>query len=159
MGNHSASSSIAIPPDLAGAEGPEVATRLRLAITRMARRLRQEAGADLSPSQVAALATIERHGPLAPSELAERERIKRPSATRILSRLTAAGLIERVPDPADGRSAIVTISPPGRALVRRMRQRKTAYLARRMRDLAAEDVDALARAAEVLERMLEGERA
>ena len=62
----------------------ELAPRLRWAITRMARRLRQEAGTDLGPSQVAALATIERHGPLSPSELADRERIKRPTATRIL---------------------------------------------------------------------------
>jgi DNA-binding MarR family transcriptional regulator len=125
----------------------------------MARRLRQEAGTDLSPSQVSALATIERHGPLAPSELAERERIKRPTATRILARLVEAGLVERIPDPADGRSAIVSASSEGRALVRRLRQRKTAYLARTMRDLPADDREVLARAAAVLEAMLEGERA
>jgi len=59
----------------------------------MARRLRQEAGTDLGPSQVAALATVERHGPLSPSELADRERIKRPTATRIVSHLEAAGLV------------------------------------------------------------------
>ncbi|MGH2993256.1 MAG: hypothetical protein ACRDL1_06940 [Solirubrobacterales bacterium] len=70
-----------------------------------------------------------------------------------------AALVERIPDPADGRSAIVSVSSAGRDLVRRLRQRKTAYLARRMRDLPAEDVDSLARAAEVLERMLEDERA
>jgi DNA-binding MarR family transcriptional regulator len=137
----------------------EVAARLRLAITRTARRMRQEVGTDLGPSQVAALATIERHGPLAPSELAERERIKRPSATRILARLAEAGFVERIPDPTDGRSAIVTITPSGRDFVRRLRQRKTAYLARRMRNLSPEDVDSLARAAGVLERMLEDERA
>ena len=125
----------------------------------MARRLRQEAGTDLSPSQVSALATIERHGPLAPSELAERERIKRPTATRILARLVEAGLVERVPDPADGRSVIVSASSEGLVLVRRLRQRKTAYLARRMRDLPAEDRAVLARAAAVLETVLEGERA
>jgi DNA-binding MarR family transcriptional regulator len=143
----------------APAHDVELAARLRLAITRMARRLRQEAGTDLGPSQVSALATIERHGPLAPSELAERERIKRPSATRILARLAEAGLIERIPDPTDGRSAIVSATSRGRELVRRLRQRKTAYLARRMRDLPREDVLALERAAEVLEAMLEGEHA
>src|SRR5688500_13056662 len=88
-----------------------LAPRLRLAITRMARRLRQEAGTDLGPSQVAALATIERHGPLSPSELAERERIKRPTVTRIASNLEGAGLIERVRDPADGRSSILSATP------------------------------------------------
>lgn len=133
----------------------EVATRLRLAITRMARRLRQEAGAGLTPSQVAALATIERHGPLAPSELAEREQIKRPSVTRILSRLAERELVERIPDPDDGRSAIVTVTPSGRELVRRLRRRKTAYLASRMRGLSRADLEALAGAASVLERILE----
>ena len=135
----------------------ELASRLRLAITRAARRLRQEAGTDLGPSQLAALATIERHGPLAPSELADRERIRRPTATRVLARLVEAELVERIADPSDGRSAIVSATPRGRALLRRLRQRKTAYLAQRMRELPREDVEALARAAEVLERMLEGE--
>lgn len=139
------------PPDV------ELASRLRLAITRTARRLRQEAGTDLGPSQLAALATIERHGPLAPSELAERERVRRPTATRVLARLVDAGLVERIPDPTDGRSAIVSATPQGRALLRRLRRRKTAYLARRMRELPRGDVEALARAAEVLERLLEGE--
>ena len=139
----------------------ELPVRLRLAIARMARRLRQEAGTDLGPSGTSALATIERHGPLAPSELAKRERIKRPTATRILGRLTELGLVDRIPDPTDRRCAIVSASPEGRALLRRLRQRKTAYLATRLRELPAEDVAALERAAEVLERMLEeeGERA
>jgi DNA-binding MarR family transcriptional regulator len=132
----------------------ELAARLRLAITRTARRLRQEAGTDLSPSQVAALATIERHGPLAPSELAERERIRRPTATRVLSRLVEAGLVERIPDPTDGRSAIVSVSSDGRALLRRLRRRKTAYLATRIHDLPPEDLSALARATDVLESIL-----
>jgi DNA-binding MarR family transcriptional regulator len=142
-------------PDVTATRDIELAARLRLAITRTARRLRQESGTDLGPSQVAALATIERQGPLAPSELAERERIKRPTATRILARLAEAGLVARIPDPSDGRSAIVSISPDGRALLRRLRQRKTAYLAKRLRELPDQDVQALARAAEVLEGILE----
>jgi DNA-binding MarR family transcriptional regulator len=140
-----------------GERDVELAARLRLAITRMARRLRQEAGTDLGPSQVAALATIERHGPLAPSELAEREGIKRPTATRVLARLAEAGLVERIPHPADGRSAIVSVSSDGRVLLRRLRQRKTAYLATRLRELPDRDVEALAHAAEVLERILEAD--
>jgi DNA-binding MarR family transcriptional regulator len=141
-------------PGLAPASDVDLAVRLRLAITRTARRLRQEAGTDLSPSQLAAVATIERHGPLAPSELAERERIRRPTATRVLSRLLEAGLVERIPDPVDGRSAIVSLSSEGRALLRRLRRRKTAYLATRIRDLPPQDLSALARATEVLEAIL-----
>jgi DNA-binding MarR family transcriptional regulator len=121
----------------------------------MARRLRQEAGTALGPSQAAALATIERHGPLAPSELAERERIKRPTATRIIGHLEKAGLVARVRDPEDGRSSILSVTPEARALLRRLRQRKTAYLAQRLRDLEPGDRAALEHAADVLERMLE----
>ena len=146
-------------PTTSTATAPDVEfpARLRLAIARMARRLRQEAGTDLGPSGTAALATIERHGPLAPSELADREQIKRPTATRILARLGELGLVDRIPDPGDRRCAIVSISPEGRALLRSLRQRKTAYLATRLRELSPEDVQALERAADVLEGMLEAE--
>jgi DNA-binding MarR family transcriptional regulator len=133
----------------------ELAPRLRWAITRMARRLRQEAGTDLGPSQVAALASIHRHGPLSPSELAEIERIKRPTATRIVRHLEEAGLIERVSDPADGRAAILSATAAGRAHLKRLRERKTAYLAKRLGTMDAEDRRTLERAAELLEGMLE----
>jgi DNA-binding MarR family transcriptional regulator len=135
----------------------EAAARLRLAITRTARRLRQEAGGDLSPTQAAALATIDRHGPLTPSEVASHERIQRPTATRIVARLEHDGLIERAADPADRRSSLVTASTAGRDLLRRLRGRKTAYLASRLRKLDAEDVAALERAADILEQMLESD--
>ena len=140
------------------ADAAELPARLRLAIVRTARRLRQEAGTDLSPSLTSALATIERNGPLTPSELAEIERVQRPSATRIVARLEKAGLVDRATDPSDGRVSLVTATREGRSLLRRLRTRKNAYLARRMRDLDPDDVAALERAAEVLERLLEGER-
>jgi DNA-binding MarR family transcriptional regulator len=133
----------------------DLAPRLRWAITRMARRLRQEAGTDLGPSQTAALATIERHGPLSPSELAMRERIQRPTATRIVHHLEVASLLERVRDPEDGRASILSVTPEGRQLLRRLRARKTAYLAKRLDGLAAADRRTLERAAELLEGMLE----
>lgn len=136
----------------------ELPARLRLAIARMARRMRQEAGDDLSPSMMAALATIENRGPLTPSELAEFERIKRPTATRVLRRLEDDGLIERTADPSDGRSAVVSVTREGGALLKKLRSRKNAYLARRLRELPDEDVETLDRAAAVLERLLDGER-
>jgi DNA-binding MarR family transcriptional regulator len=146
------------PPDAPPGGAGELAARLRLAITRTARRLRQEAGADLSPSQTAALSTIDCRGPLTPSELASLERVQRPTATRIVARLEEAGLVERAADPVDGRSFIVSATPQGRALLRRLRTRKNAYLARRLRDLDATDVEVLTRAAEILERLQDGER-
>ena len=136
----------------------EAASRLRLAIVRTARRMRQEAGTGLSPTLTAALATIERHGPLTPSELAEAERVKRPTATRIAASLEADELIVRAPDPSDGRGSLLSVSSRGRALLRSLRKRKNAYLSRRLRELDDDDVVTLEHAAEVLERMLEGER-
>lgn len=133
---------------------PDLASRLRLDISRMARRLRQEAGAELSPSQTAALVTIERHGPLTPSELAERERVQRPTVTRVLARLEEAGLVDRAADPADRRSSLVSISPDGRSLLASARARKDAYLARRIDALEPADREALERAAAIIERML-----
>jgi DNA-binding MarR family transcriptional regulator len=137
------------------------AARLRLAIVRTARRLRQEAagaGTELTPTAASALATVERHGPLTPSELAEIERVKRPTATRTLRILEEAGLVERAPDPVDGRSSLVSVNPAGRERLRRLRGRKNAYLARRMRDLPDADVETLERAAEILEALLEDKR-
>jgi len=135
-----------------------LAARLRLVITRTARRLRQQAGTELGPSQTAALATVERHGPLTPSELASIERVQRPTATRIVARLEDAGLVERVADPTDGRSFTVSITAEGRDLMNKLRTRKNAYLARRIRRLDDEDLATLDRAAEILEDLLEGER-
>jgi DNA-binding MarR family transcriptional regulator len=139
----------------------DTAAQLRMAIVRTARRLRQEAATEtngLTPTSTAALATIERHGPLTPSEVAQIERVKRPTMTRTLGCLEREGLVDRTPDPADGRSSLVAINAAGRERLRRLRGRKNAYLARRMRDLPSEEVETLERAAEILDRMREGER-
>jgi DNA-binding MarR family transcriptional regulator len=139
----------------------DAAAQLRLGIVRTARRLRQEAAAEasgLTPTSTAALATIERHGPLTPSELAELERVKRPTVTRTLGCLDREGLIERTPDPADGRSTLISVNAAGRERLRRLRGRTNAYLARRLRDMPGDDVATWERAAEILEQMLEEPR-
>jgi DNA-binding MarR family transcriptional regulator len=124
-----------------------------MTIARTARRLRQEAGTDLSPSLSSALATIERHGPLTPSELATRERVQRPTATRMLARLEESGLVARTPDPQDRRSSLLAITADGRTLMEAMRNRKTAFLAARLEALSPEERATLARAAEILDRV------
>jgi DNA-binding MarR family transcriptional regulator len=131
----------------------ELAAQLRPAVTRIARRLRQEAGG-LTPTLGAALATIERHGPITPSELADRERVKRPTATKLVGRLECEGLVARTPDPADGRSSLIAITAEGRGLLRDVRQRKDAYLQRRLRTLSPAERATLAEATELLERLL-----
>jgi DNA-binding MarR family transcriptional regulator len=133
----------------------ELASHLRIAVARTARRLRQESGTYLSPTLTAALATVERHGPLTPSELAARERVQRPTVTRILSTLDELGLIARAADPGDRRSSLVSVTPAGRELLAAARTRKDAFLSERLEALGAEDRATLERAAALLEGMLE----
>src|SRR6478735_5001114 len=140
----------------------DTAAQLRMGIVRTARRLRQEAATEatgLTPTSLSALATIDRHGPLTPSELAKLERVQRPTVTRTLGCLEREGLVARTPDPADGRSSLVSVNASGRERLRRLRGRKNAYLAKRMRDLPAEDVAALERAPALLDPLLAAPRA
>jgi DNA-binding MarR family transcriptional regulator len=133
----------------------EVAAHLRVVVARTARRLRQEVDAGLSPSQNAALATLDSRGPLTPSELAAHERIQRPTATRLLARLEEDGLVRRSADPDDRRSALITISDRGRTLLHESRTRKNAYLAQRLRSLGDDELATLDRAAAILQRLLD----
>lgn len=133
----------------------QLPARLRLVIARTARRLRQEAEGGLSPSQTAALATLERKGPQSPSRLAELEGIQRPTATRMIARLEEAGLVSRESDLDDKRSFAVALTPEGRTLLKKLRSRKTAYLAKQLKRLDDDERDTLARATEILERLLE----
>jgi DNA-binding MarR family transcriptional regulator len=133
----------------------DLAVRLRLAITRTSRRLRQTSGTGLSPSLTSALASIDSHGPLTPSELAARERVQRPTATRLVARLEELGLLQRAADPQDRRSSLLSVTPAGHALMEEMRGRKTAYLAQRLEGLPADERATLERAAAILERILE----
>ncbi|HYH87911.1 MAG TPA: MarR family transcriptional regulator [Solirubrobacteraceae bacterium] len=137
----------------------DLAVRLRLAITRTSRRLRQEAGPELSPTLTSALATVDRHGPLTPSELAARERVQRPTATRLVARLEGLGVLQRAADPLDRRSSLLSVTPEGHALMEELRGRKTAYLAHRLEGLDPGERATLDDAAAILERLLEDDRA
>jgi len=133
----------------------QLADRLRLSVTRTARRLRQQGDPDLSPTLIASLSTIERSGPLAPSELARIERVRRPTVTRVAARLCDAGLVRRRPDERDRRAVLLEITPEGRNVLRRLRRRKAAYLAERLERLSEEERELLLRATELLDRLLE----
>lgn len=135
----------------------ELASHLRLAVARLARRLRQEATSGLTPSQLSALASADRHGPLPLSELADVERVARPTITRIAKVLEAEGLVARGPDPTDGRVSLLRATDEGRALLVENRRRRDAWLAVRLGALAAEDRDRLARVLDVLDALVAGE--
>ena len=136
-------------------ETTSLASQLRLAIGRTNRRLRQEGGSGVPQSQYSALISVERFGPLTPSELAAHERIQRPTATRVLAKLEEAGLVERTADPRDGRSALIAPTPAGRELLLKVRHAKDVYLEHRLQTLSADELATLQKAARVLERLLD----
>jgi DNA-binding MarR family transcriptional regulator len=132
-----------------------LAARLRLTVMRLTRRLRSQAGNDLSPSLLAALASLERHGPLTLGQLATLERIKPPSITRMVATLESAGLVARESEQADRRVTVVNVTAAGRRTLQKSRTRKTAYLAKRLRALSDTEAATLDDALRLLERLLE----
>lgn len=134
------------------------ASRLRLALMRLSRRLRQEADAGITPSQLSALATLDRRGPLALRDLAAAERVTSSTLTRIVAALESDSLIARITDPQDRRCNLVSVTPAGAELLTSARDKGTRLLAERVAALPAEDADLLAAALPVLESLLEQDR-
>jgi len=131
-----------------------LASALRLSVMRLARRMRAErADTTLSLSQLAALATVERLGPVTPGELAAQERVQPPSMTRIVQTLQDRGLVDRTPHPTDGRQALLQATGDGRALLREDRRRREAWLAQRLDELDDADRAVLRDAVAVLDRL------
>jgi len=133
----------------------ELASRLRLAVTRLARRLRTQLPGQLSPSQLATLSSVERLGPLTLGELSAAERVKPPTMTKIVACLEDLGLVSRAIDQSDRRVARVQATAAGLTFLEDSRQQKDAYLAERLRSLDTGERAELERAAELLERLLE----
>jgi DNA-binding MarR family transcriptional regulator len=145
------------PPTPAGADDPELAGRLRLAVARLHRRLRQRADSGLTISQLSTLATIEQDGPMTLGALARVEQIQPPTVTALTAKLEAAGLVTRTIDPDDRRIHRVEVTPAATKLLARNRSRKNAFLDRRIRQLSAADRAVLARAAAIMEGLAQPE--
>ncbi len=140
------------PPDAT------LAARLRLAVTRLARKLRKEAEPGVSPTTLSALSSIEQAGRLTMGDLGAAEQVQPPTMTRVVAAMVDAGLVEREPDPEDGRVVWVRLTAEGRKLLARSRRRKEAYLVRELRGLEPREVAVLEEAAGILERLTEGRR-
>ncbi|WP_083461986.1 MarR family winged helix-turn-helix transcriptional regulator [Kitasatospora griseola] len=138
-----------------GGLDPAAVVRLRLVVARLHRQLAQASDRqDFTFAQLSALARIEAHGPIRLGELAARERVAAPSMTRTVTPLVASGLVTRLPDPEDGRSALVELSPEGVELLAEIRQRRSEVLARRTAELDARERAVLLEALPVLERLV-----
>jgi DNA-binding MarR family transcriptional regulator len=136
---------------------PQLASRLRLAVGRLSRRIRL-ASNDVPPLQLSTLVTVEAHGPLRQGELAQREAVSAPTMSRILAALDERGLVLRTPDPADARSTLVAISAAGSHTLREVRSQRTALLDARLARLTPEQRAALVAALPALESLVVEDR-
>ncbi|GLX98617.1 MarR family transcriptional regulator [Herbidospora sp. NEAU-GS84] len=131
-----------------------LASALRVSLARLTRRLRKQAvGHILTPTQLAALAAVERHTTMTPGELAEHEKVQPPSMTRVVTHLEERGLLARSPHPTDRRQVTLSVTPAGAALLKEERRRKEAWLAQRLGELTPEEKAILRRAAPILEKL------
>lgn len=136
----------------------EMTSRLRMVVARLHRRLRQETNEGATPSQLAALATIERHGPMTLGELADHERVRPPTMTRIVAGLEEAKFVRRDIDPKDRRVARVTVTKDGSRLLARSRTRRDAFLASLLEQLDGDERVIVERAVPILEQLVERSR-
>ncbi len=141
------------PPWSPEAGSSNLPSGLRLAVNRLARRLRQQAVGQITASQLSALASVAQRGPVALGELAAIEQIAPPSMTRIAARLEDAGLVERSPDAEDRRVARIAITAAGMRLLAETRTRRDLYLAKRLGRMAPEQLAVLEAAVPLLERL------
>ena len=128
-------------------------TRLRVAIARLSRRLRRHEMAGLTPTQLAALSTVERSGPLRLGDLAAAEGIAPSTLTRLVSVLEEFGYVQRDADPRDARASTLAITPAGHGVLENLREEGTALLTESLRLLTAEQRAALSTALPVLEQL------
>jgi len=131
-----------------------VAGRLHSATIHLLRRLRrQDDHLEIGPARLSALSVLVFGGPCTLSQLAAAEQVKRPTMSRLVAKLERDGLATRVTDPADRRSSQITATRLGRVVLRRGRERRVQELARRLAPLQRQELDRLAEAAELLERV------
>jgi DNA-binding MarR family transcriptional regulator len=132
----------------------ETAARLRVAVARLARQLRQHSPGGLTPSQWSALVSVEDHESLRIGDLADREGVSAPTATRLVASLEEAGLLSRTTDPADRRTAYVGLTDAGREKLEWSRQVRTASLVQRLLAMPETDVRQLIELLPLLESLL-----
>jgi len=136
------------------ATADELARTLRDAITRLNRRVRQARPVgDLTFSQLSALTSLQLAGALTPRELADVERVRPPTMTKIVGKLEELGLVARTPHPTDRRQVILAPTEQGRTVYAQFERARNEWLARQLAELSPDDRDTLARAAEILQQV------
>ena len=132
----------------------QLATLLRDAITRLNRRLRQARPVgDLTIAQLSALTSLELAGALSPRELADVERVRPPTMTKIIGKLEERGLVRRTPHPTDGRLVIISPTERGQAVYAGFERARDTWLARHLAELTPDERETLRQAAEILQKV------
>jgi len=132
-----------------------LASRLRLAVVRLNRRLRaqRDVEAVVTLTQLSAMASLYRHGPMTPGELAACERVQPPSMTRVIAALTDSGFVDRSPHPTDGRQTVVALTTAGRDYVDAEVSARERWLDAQLAQLTADERDVLSRAVDIIDRI------
>jgi DNA-binding MarR family transcriptional regulator len=132
----------------------DLAKTLREAIQRLNRRIRQARPiGDLTFGQLSALTSILLAGALTPRELADIERVRPPTMTKIVGKLEERGLVMRSPHPTDGRQVILAPTDEGRAIYAQFELARNAWLSEHLEQLGSDDRDVLFRAAEIMQQV------
>ena len=137
-------------------EARDLANRLRPAVFRLARRLRQQDDTGLAPALVSALGVVERDGPITLGDLAKQEQLTPPSITKVVVVLEEQGLVDRSKDETDRRISRVRITAKGRRHLDASRSRRTAWLAMQVEQLTDDERATLSAALDVIEAMTVG---
>jgi DNA-binding MarR family transcriptional regulator len=133
-----------------------VADQLRPTLLQLGRELRREKIAGVSSQQVALLVAIKYAPGVTVGELAADERVSTAAMSKRVSRLQRDGLVARTKSEADRRCVGLTLTEEGQRTLRRVRSRRTAWLASRLNGLSPAELAAVGAAAEPLARLLEG---
>jgi DNA-binding MarR family transcriptional regulator len=138
-----------------GPDAGDVAAALRMSIGLLLRRLRQvPAEGELTLPESSALARLDRGGPTTATALARLEQISPQSMGATLSALQERGLVERRPDPGDGRRAVISLTGAGLQALRNKRNARTQQMARALSDgFTPSELSQLMGAAPLLERL------
>jgi DNA-binding MarR family transcriptional regulator len=133
----------------------QLAGSLRASLGLLRRRLRQtSADGELSMPETSALARLDRGGPATSSALARQEQISPQSMGATIAALEAGGLVERRPDPADGRRAVMHLTEAGLQVVRNRRNASAERMAQALAaEFTPEELSVLTAAAPLLERL------
>jgi DNA-binding MarR family transcriptional regulator len=132
----------------------EVADALHSAAIHLLRGVRKEdEESGVGPARLSALSVLVFGGPVRLTDLARIEQVKPPTMTKIVAGLEGAGLVRRRPDASDARAVRLEATARGTRLLQEGRRRRVTRLAAALEELTPEEVETLARAAAILERL------